>query len=153
MEDNGGIAVLITSDDGEQNLYRCTISSLTNEENLLLEMHRTVDGEEKGISWSASMDTQQVDGEVYQNVDVQLLWQGEHFLTIAAETRPCETRPLLSDGDVLDLGEISSARFKAYMTGVMFTAGQILPRFMMNLPDSTRQFTTSVSQLILDNAE
>ena len=153
MEDNGGIAVLITSDDGEQNLYRCTISSLTNEENLLLEMHRTVDGEEKGLSWSASMDTQQVDGEVYQNVDVQLLWQGEHFLTIAAETRPCETRPLLSDGDVLDLGEISSARFKAYMTGVMFTAGQILPRFMMNLPDSTRQFTTSVSQLILDNAE
>ena len=153
MEDNGGIAVLITSDDGEQRLYRCTISSLTNEENLLLEMHRTVDGEEKGISWSASMDTQQVDGEVYQNVDVQLLWQGEHFLTIAAETRPCETRPLLSDGDVLDLGEISSARFKAYMTGVMFTAGQILPRFMMNLPDSTRQFTTSVSQLIRDNAE
>ena len=54
---------------------------------------------------------------------------------------------------MLDLGEISSARFKAYMTGVMFTAGQILPRFMMNLPDSTRQFTTSVSQLILDNAE
>ena len=153
MEDNGGIAVLITSDDGEQKLYRCTISSLTNEENLLLEMHRTVDGEEKGISWSASMDTQQVDGEVHQNVDVQLLWQGEHFLTIAAETRPCESRPLLSDGDVLDLGEISSVRFKAYMTGVMFTAGQILPRFMMNLPDSTRQFTTSVSQLIRDNAE
>ena len=99
------------------------------------------------------MDTQQVDGEVYQNVEVQLLWQGEHFLTIAAETRPCESRPLLSDGDVLDLGEISSVRFKAYMTGVMFTAGQILPRFMMNLPDSTRQFTTSVSQLIRDNAE
>lgn len=153
MEDNGGIAVLIASDDGEQKLYRCTISSLTNEANVLLEMHRTVDGEEKGISWSASMDTQQVDGEVYQNVDVQLLWQGEHFLTIAAETRPCESRPLLSDGDVLDLGEISSVRFKAYMTGVMFTAGQILPRFMMNLPDSTRQFTTSVSQLIRDNAE
>ena len=39
------------------------------------------------------------------------------------------------------------------MTGVMFTTGQILPRFMMNLPDSTRQFTTSVSQLIRDNAE
>ena len=39
------------------------------------------------------------------------------------------------------------------MTGVMFTAGQILPRILMNLPDSTRQFTTSVSQLIRDNAE
>ena len=54
-------------------------------------------------------------------------------------------------GDVLDLGEISSVRFKAYMTGVMFTTGQILPRFMMNLPDSTRQFITSVSQMILDD--
>ncbi len=153
MEDNGGIAVLIASDDGKQRLYRCTISSLTNEANVLLEMHRTVDGEEKGLSWSASIDTQMVDGEVRQDVAVRLLWHSEHFLTIAAETRPCESRPLLSDGDVLDLGEISSARFKAYMTGVMFTAGQILPRFMMNLPDSTRQFTTSVSQLILDNAE
>lgn len=128
MEDNGGIAVLITSDDGKQRLYRCTISSLTNEANVLLEMHRTVDGEEKGLSWSASMDTQMVDGEVRQDVAVRLLWHSEHFLTIAAETRPCESRPLLSDGDVMDLGEISSARFKAYMTGVMFTTGQILPR-------------------------
>ena len=153
MEDDGGIAVLIASDDGKQRLYRCTISSLTNEANVLLEMHRTVDGEEKGLSWSASMDTQMVDGEVRQDVAVRLLWHSEHFLTIAAETRPCESRPLLSDGDVLDLGEISSVRFKAYMTGVMFTTGQILPRFMMNLPDSMRQFTTSVSQLIRDNAE
>ena len=137
MEDNGGIAVLITSE--------------TNEANVLLEMHRTVDGEEKGLSWSASMDTQMVDGEVRQDVAVRLLWHSEHFLTIAAETRPCESRPLLSDGDVMDLGEISSVRFKAYMTGVMFTTGQILPRFMMNLPDSTRQFITSVSQMILDD--
>lgn len=151
MEDDGGIAVLIASDDGKQRLYRCTISSLTNEANVLLEMHRTVDGEEKGLSWSASMDTQMVDGEVRQDVAVRLLWHSEHFLTIAAETRPCESRPLLSDGDVLDLGEISSVRFKAYMTGVMFTTGQILPRFMMNLPDSTRQFITSVSQMILDD--
>ena len=50
MEDDGGIAVLIASDDGKQRLYRCTISSLTNEANVLLEMHRTVDGEEKGLS-------------------------------------------------------------------------------------------------------
>mgnify|MGYP006957811026 FL=1 len=77
----------------------------------------------------------------------------EGGLNIYTTTFSCKPRPLLSDGDVLDLGEISSVRFKAYMTGVMFTAGQILPRFMMNLPDSTRQFTTSVSQLILDNAE
>ena len=152
IDDDGGIVVLITSDDGEQKLYRCTISSLTNEATVLLEMHRTVDGEEKGLSWSTSIDAKLVDGELQQDTTVRLLWQGEHFLTIAAETRPCESRPLLSDGDVLDLGEISNARFKAYMTGVMFTAGQILPRIMMNMPDSTRQLITSVSRLILDDS-
>ena len=104
------------------------------------------------------MDTQQVDGEVHQNVDVQLLWQGEHFLTIAAETRPCETRPLLSDGDVLDLGEISSARFKAYMLTLATSISKILPRILMNLPNSVRQLmdgTTTLpsSTIILDNAD
>lgn len=157
MEDDGGIAVLITSDDGEQKLYRCTISSLTNEANLLLEMHRTVDGEEKGLSWSASIAPQWVDGEVQQDVAVRLLWQGEHFLTIAAETRPCESRPLLSDGDVLDLGEISSARFNAYMLTLATSISQILPRILMNLPNSVRQLmdgTTTLpsSTIILDNA-
>ena len=88
---------------------------------------------------------------VYRESRIRLLSGGEVGLTIYTTTFSCKPRPLLSDGDVLDLGEISSARFKAYMTGVMFTAGQILPRFMMNLPDSTRQFTTSVSQLILDD--
>lgn len=89
---------------------------------------------------------------VYRESRIRLLSGGEVGLTIYTTTFSCEPRPLLSDGDVLDLGEISSARFKAYMTGVMFTAGQILPRILMNLPDSTRQFTTSVSQLIRDDA-
>ena len=149
--DAGRIELLVMPDDDAPTSYSCDISQLENGTNILLQMMRSTGVEMPGLSWSASIDTQLVDGEVQQDVAVRLLWQGEHFLTIVAETRPCESRPLLSDGDVLDLGEISSARFKAYMTGVMFTAGQILPRIMMNLPDSTRQFTTSVSQLLQDD--
>ena len=69
-----------------------------------------------------------------------------------------EVVPLLSDGDVLDLGEISSARFNAYMLTLATSISQILPRILMNLPNSVRQLmdgTTTLpsSTIILDNAD
>ena len=145
------VALLVMPDDDAPTSYSYTVSPLDNGANILLQMIRSTGVEMPGLSWSASIDTRLVDGEEQQDADVQLLWQGEQFLTIAVETRPCDSRPLLSDGDVLDLGEISNARFNAYMTGVMFNAGQILPRVMMNLPDSVRQLTNSVQRLITQN--
>ena len=61
-------------------------------------------------------------------------------------------------GDVLDLGEISSVRFNAYMLTLATSISQILPRILMNLPNSVRQLmdgTTTLpsSTIILDNAD
>ncbi len=95
---------------------------------------------------------------VYRESRIRLLSGGEVGLTIYTTTFSCEPRPLLSDGDVLDLGEISSARFNAYMLTLATSISQILPRILMNLPNSVRQLmdgTTTLpsSTIILDNAD
>lgn len=95
---------------------------------------------------------------VYRESRIRLLSGGEVGLTIYTTTFSCKPRPLLSDGDVLDLGEISSARFNAYMLTLATSISQILPRILMNLPNSVRQLmdgTTTLpsSTIILDNAD
>lgn len=72
---------------------------------------------------------------------------GEVGLTIYTTTFSCKPRPLLSDGDVLDLGEISSARFNAYMLTLATSISQILPRILMNLPNSVRQLMDGTTTL------
>ena len=145
--------LVLMPDDQTQTTISLTVEPNRRGGRVDVEVRTTseANGTDSGIQFGVF--TSGSSSSVYRESRIRLLSGGEVGLTIYTTTFSCKPRPLLSDGDVLDLGEISSVRFKAYMTGVMFTTGQILPRFMMNLPDSTRQFTTSVSQLIRDNAE
>ena len=155
--------VISQTPDAERTVKVGTTISLTVEPNrrggkVDVEVRTTseANGTDSGIQFGVF--TSGSSSSVYRESRIRLLSGGEVGLTIYTTTFSCKQRPLLSDGDVLDLGEISSARFNAYMLTLATSISQILPRILMNLPNSVRQLmdgTTTLpsSTIILDNAD
>ena len=154
----GLIELVVEPDEQMQQTIQFSTSPMDNGVSVYV-ASRTVNKEQSTDNgWELNLNLTAVDGQMQQDAEIHIINKGERFLTLDAKTRPCESRPLLSDGDVLDLGEISSARFNAYMLTLATSISQILPRILMNLPNSVRQLmdgTTTLpsSTIILDNAD
>lgn len=150
--------LVLMPDDQTQTTISLTVEPNRRGGRVDVEVRTTseANGTDSGIQFGVF--TSGSSSSVYRESRIRLLSGGEVGLTIYTTTFSCKPRPLLSDGDVLDLGEISSARFNAYMLTLATSISQILPRILMNLPNSVRQLmdgTTTLpsSTIILDNAD
>lgn len=150
--------LVLMPDDQTQTTISLTVEPNRRGGKVDVEVRTTseANGTDSGIQFGVF--TSGSSSSVYRESRIRLLSGGEVGLTIYTTTFSCEPRPMLSDGDVLDLGEISSARFNAYMLTLAASISQILPRILMNLPNSVRQLmdgTTTLpsSTIILDNAD
>lgn len=104
--------------------------------NIKLAGQTTSETTELGKGWEADVLVSGLGGKLYREASIRILSGGEVGLGINMITRSCEPRALLSDGDVLDLGEISSAQFNEYVQGMTANLSQITARVMANLPQS-----------------
>ena len=119
--------LVLMPDDQTQTTISLTVEPNRRGGRVDVEVRTTseANGTDSGIQFGVF--TSGSSSSVYRESRIRLLSGGEVGLTIYTTTFSCKPRPLLSDGDVLDLGEISSARFNAYM--LTFSTSVALRKF------------------------
>ena len=135
--------LVLMPDDQTQTTISLTVEPNRRGGRVDVEVRTTseANGTDSGIQFGVF--TSGSSSSVYRESRIRLLSGGEVGLTIYTTTFSCKPRPLLSD---------------AYMLTLATSISKILPRILMNLPNSVRQLmdgTTTLpsSTIILDNAD